>query len=1287
MEEEDQTRLPNCLTPEPSHPCEFIPGTASGILCQPCHGNWQEFSGRPSPQLRKQYLLLVHSSASNLYQRHNVISGGQRSFLRRRLVLRDIMNADGHVKLDLHEELGPGKVLLRLDFQAGPLHPPPLLAPAPDRRLPEDAKERRLSLPVGLLVEVFSCFCLVSCRLKAFVPMSGSGEKAPAAAKLQFAPFCSALEAGFWHQLTQKKLNEYRLDESPRTIKGYYYNGDPDGLPTRLTLEFSAFDADGATPARCCPATGTLYNTNTFEAFKSTDKRALLERAAGEIWSSIESGAALEDSSLLNTFILLTFADLKKYHFYYWFCFPALCFPESVQVLQEPEPLGHRFSPKQISSLQTAYDELCSSAGSTAVPHFLLRCSEQSVEVAPLKEFSSFFPDCKKACVCVYDPCTLPLHPGWPLRNLLLLLAQRWGSQLDLLEVLCFRDRTLQGVRSIGHSLIFTVRLPELLQPAAIVSETRPPLLSSPLTLNAEDQTEEIPRHPPDVSLPLQLQCSSLCLKWACPDETDTNILRSAVYCVRAECPKSVGWEKNPRGAMGPRSVNLSECMDPKRLAESSVDLNLKLMRWRLVPALDLEGVLSTRCLLLGAGTLGCNVARTLMGWGVRHITFVDNARISYSNPVRQPLYEFEDCLSGGKAKAVAAAERLRKIFPGVALKQSEVTSLCKKHHLTGSSCRSPEATQPSAGAAIVSSSSGSQAACVNVLELKLSSARGRSWSSEFMVEVNVVSDRRAVCGGVTQEPMNRCSSEEISSSLIQPHRSTPRQLITAPSFPLPSQSSAVCFRAIRGARNPAENGANMHPLVEPRSVLGAVISTVILTQSSELYSGLAEGHSLSIPMPGHPVDFSDSTLAQAQKDVETLEALISRHDVIFLLMDTRESRWLPTLIAATQRKVRNLLFHVPPPLLNDFNRFFLGILGTLIVNAALGFDTFVVMRHGLKKPKGSCSEGSSPDSPSSSSSCSSAPQAAGTAVKLTDSCRFTGASLFSNIPGHRLGCYFCNDVVAPGDSTRDRTLDQQCTVSRPGLAMIAAALAVELMVSVLQHPQGGYAVASSSDDRMNEPPTSLGLVPHQVRQQLLEGPALEHLHRNSYTDRINACPPGEHGAAHRPTVTSAHRLKEKSRSHAELMSLLPSRGQRKGSKQQMCWRRPPEKLDHEESSGDGVNGGEEQCFNTSQREQLHFDFNGIVSISGFTPDSSRFEDSCPDLTTCFQRVWPSINAPPARAPVSFGIHVLQVLEHYEREGFRFLSRVFNSSHSFLEDLTGLTLLHQETQAAEVSAA
>uniref|UniRef100_A0A8C1YKX7 Ubiquitin-like modifier-activating enzyme ATG7 n=1 Tax=Cyprinus carpio TaxID=7962 RepID=A0A8C1YKX7_CYPCA len=661
-----------------------------------------------------------------------------------------------------------------------------------------------------------------------------SMERGAAAPKLQFAPFCSALEAGFWHQLTQKKLNDFRLDESPKNIKGYYYNGDPVGLPTRLTLEFSAFDVDGATPARCCPASGTLYNTNTLEAFKTTDKKALLDKAANEIWSVIQSGAVLEDSSILNKFILLTFADLKKYHFYYWFCFPALCFLEGVQLVQEPVSLEQSFSAKQISCLQTAYDNLCVSSGTTAVPHFLLKYTEESVEVAPLKDLTSFFPDLKKITVGVYDPCTLPQHPGWPLRNFLILLAKKWGSQLDVLEVLCFRDRTLQGSRSIQHSIIFRVKLPDL-----TVRNT---------------------------------------------------------------------WH---HGMLHISFIS-------SRLAESSVDLNLKLMRWRLVPSLDLDKVVSTRCLLLGAGTLGCNVARTLMGWGVRHITFVDNAKISYSNPVRQPLYEFEDCLSGGKAKALAAVDRLKKIFPGVN----------------------------------------------------------------------------------------------------------------------------------------------------------------------------AEGYNMSIPMPGHPVNFSELTMAQARQDVEQLEKLISEHDVVFLLMDTRESRWLPTVIAASQRKVASSF------------QYFIFNLFIFCVHGCLPFYCRLLSQ----------------------------------LLASHDFCSFSGASLFSNIPGHRLGCYFCNDVVAPGDSTRDRTLDQQCTVSRPGLAMIAGALAVELMISVLQHPEEGYAVASSSDDRMNEPPTSLGLVPHQVSYELLSSNVLYYY----------------------------------------------------------------------------------------------------------------------------------------------------VLDNYEREGFQFLAKVFNSSHSFLEDLTGLTLLHQETQAAEV---
>lgn len=63
----------------------------------------------------------------------------------------------------------------------------------------------------------------------------------------------------------------------------------------------------------------------------------------------------------------------------------------------------------------------------------------------------------------------------------------------------------------------------------------------------------------------------------------------------------------------------------------------------------------------------------------------------------------------------------------------------------------------------------------------------------------------------------------------------------------------------------------------------------------------------MSIPMPGHPVNFSSVTLEQAHSDVQQLEQLIESHDVVFLLMDTRESRWLPTVIAASKRKVGRL--------------------------------------------------------------------------------------------------------------------------------------------------------------------------------------------------------------------------------------------------------------------------------------------------------------------------------------------------------------------------------------------
>ena len=330
------------------------------------------------------------------------------------------------------------------------------------------------------------------------------------------------------------------------------------------------------------------------------------------------------------------------------------------------------------------------------------------------------------------------------------------------------------------------------------------------------------------------------------------------------EMPGAVGWERNEKGQMGPRLANMRATMDPVRIAESSVDLNLKLMKWRLVPELDLARLQATRCLLLGAGTLGCGVARTLLGWGVRNISLVDSGKVSYSNPVRQSLFTFQDCLDGGRAKATAAADHLREIFPGV-----------------------------------------------------------------------------------------NC-----------------------------------------------------------------------------------QGWELAIPMPGHTA--TGAILQQSKDNYLKLEQLIKEHDVIFLLMDSRESRWLPTAMAALY-PVSDWTKH------SHLDSNISCLQEKLVINAALGFDSVLVMRHGVRREK----------------------EEGGGAVSALDS-----------ITGYQLGCYFCNDVVAPGDSTTDRTLDQQCTVTRPGAAGLASALAVELTVSCLSHPLGPAAPPTGSE-------SLLGGVPHSIRAYL----------------------------------------------------------------------------------------------------------------------------------------------------------------------------------------------------------
>ncbi|KAH0831017.1 hypothetical protein J3R83DRAFT_13502 [Lanmaoa asiatica] len=639
---------------------------------------------------------------------------------------------------------------------------------------------------------------------------------------VQFAPFASLVQPAFWHELTTLKIDVLRLSQDSFPLSASYSvgrsirdreTGQDVPLGCNLSLGADAFVDSPTIPPLSVSARGVLKNYNTIEDFKAADKAALFNALADEIWTSIIEH---KDASKLNQFLLITFADLKKYQYYYWFAFPAFVAKPAWEIADNGwKPAEDQFSAAQLTSIFNALHTetkpyfVVKLTGDVAEVHAIDRADaltsndSQSVCPPPTSADPHTQLSLEQIIIGFLDPSASPENPGWPLRNLLAYLYAIYPSHTTSLPVLCWRDSDLPAP---GKS--FKSRF-------GVVSH-------------------------------------------AGSGDTITK-------------PTALGWERHPTtNKLSARMADLAPMMDPTRLADQAVDLNLKLMRWRILPALDLDKVASTRCLLLGAGTLGCYVARTLMGWGVRTITFVDSSRVSFSNPVRQPLFEFEDCLNGGKPKAACAADRLKKIFPGVN----------------------------------------------------------------------------------------------------------------------------------------------------------------------------ATGYQLSIPMPGHPIP--PVSVAQAQKDVGQLETLFDTHDAVFLLMDSRESRWLPTVLGAAK--------------------------GKIVLNAALGFDTYLVMRHGAR------ATASNP-----------------------------------NANGQRLGCYYCNDIVAPADSLSDRTLDQMCTVTRPGLASIASSTAVELLVSLLQHPDGLHAAPppaqtqTSATDTTDGTSTSvLGLVPHQLRGFLAQFRTL--LITGAAYDRCTGC-------------------------------------------------------------------------------------------------------------------------------------------------------------------------------------
>lgn len=150
-----------------------------------------------------------------------------------------------------------------------------------------------------------------------------------------------------------------------------------------------------------------------------------------------------------------------------------------------------------------------------------------------------------------------------------------------------------------------------------------------------------------------------------------------------------------------------------------------------------------------------------------------------------------------------------------------------------------------------------------------------------------------------------------------------------------------------------------------------------------------------------------------------------------------------------------------------------------LCITVALGFDTFVVMRHGQRKALSHTQQQQLPHQ------LQGGEERKGEKGKEGKSEKGFSASSEPSQSG-LLSCYFCNDLSAPVDSLARRPLDQQCTVTRPGISLLASSVAAELIAALSQHPLAPDAPHSALDHGPTDSRHScLGSTPHCVRGTL----------------------------------------------------------------------------------------------------------------------------------------------------------------------------------------------------------
>jgi ubiquitin-like modifier-activating enzyme ATG7 len=93
------------------------------------------------------------------------------------------------------------------------------------------------------------------------------------------------------------------------------------GHPSQLRINAESFGGNVGTSTSTgnYNVFGTLLNCNTQEGFTKLDRKGVIQKCLDNLREDIESGAAERNPERLNRFVLITFADLKKYKFLYWF--------------------------------------------------------------------------------------------------------------------------------------------------------------------------------------------------------------------------------------------------------------------------------------------------------------------------------------------------------------------------------------------------------------------------------------------------------------------------------------------------------------------------------------------------------------------------------------------------------------------------------------------------------------------------------------------------------------------------------------------------------------------------------------------------------------------------------------------------------------------------------------------------------------------------------------------------------------------------------------------------------